>query len=120
MNSQQWEDLIFKNLRYFAQLKKWPHADSELREGARFLLHGLVQRNVGLFHEAPEDIMTRAQCARYLKVSLPTLDRLVHEQNLPCLLKNTLVKERKHRLFLRREVLEWMAEKPPFELRKGA
>lgn len=52
--------------------------------------------------EADGEVMTRADCARFLRCSLPTLDRLVRNEGLPFHPLGDC------RRFLRSEVLEWL------------
>jgi predicted DNA-binding transcriptional regulator AlpA len=52
-------------------------------------------------------LLSRRECADLLRVSLPTLDKYVHEEGLPYRVKNPNAKKRVHYVFDRDEVLEW-------------
>lgn len=54
-------------------------------------------------------LLNRKECADLLRVSLPTLDRYIHEHEngIPFRVKNPNAKKRFHYVFDRDEVLEW-------------
>ena len=57
--------------------------------------------------EVRERLLTRKQCAEFLGVSLPTLDKYIRQEGLPYRVKNPNAKNRVHYLFSQSDVLEW-------------
>lgn len=53
-------------------------------------------------------LLNRRECAALLRLSLPTLDKYIHEEGLPYRAKNPNAKKRVHYVFNRDEVLEWL------------
>lgn len=49
----------------------------------------------------------RAECAKIMGVSLPTLDKYIRKEDIPYRIKNPNAKSRKHYVFFVNEVLEW-------------
>jgi len=52
-------------------------------------------------------LLTRKQCAAFLGVSLPTLDRYIREEGLPFRVKNPTTNRRKHYVFVETDVIKW-------------
>lgn len=101
-------DFFYRELIFFAHDRRWRVSEEDLWLCADHLSEKIKETGHSFLLPKTASFLTRKECADLLRISLPTLDRLIQREGLPNIVKNAAGnKKRIHRIFSRQEVLDW-------------